>query len=116
VKRYPDVNAGTELLGVSRAIFNDPQELIVRNPNINGTQWMWTGPEEFDPRLKIISHAIRSKKRGFIVNTAIMVILDDITEYRLRIERHQEADVPNDPYTLDFVEAFRQYEPHSLLI
>ncbi len=117
MKRYPEVNAATELLYISRAIFNDPREIIVPDQEALEGPWVWDGPKTYEPRIQIRTGKFNALELGSImVNHAVLRIIDGSVECSAHVDARTMHTVPDDSFMLDLLSAFRQYSPLSVVV
>lgn len=117
IGRYPDVSIGQELLAVSRTIFADPSERIIADRSYPKMPYAWLSPATYEPQLKIIAPKLERLGRGGAkINHAVMILIEGDTSFELIVNHDALDGIKPDEFTIDFLNAFRQYEPHPLTI
>ena len=117
IARYPEVSVGRELFEVSQAIFADPHEIIAVDRSYVDYPFAWCSSSDFIPQLKVIAPGLNSFRKGGIhIDSAVMVLVEDGDEYKIKVEEDNIDEIKDDEFILDFVKAFRQYRQHPLLL
>ena len=116
--RYPEISLGRELLNTSRIIFADPsQEVRISSQIMEGSPYTWDSPDSFNPRLKVQVPGIQVINAGGLqVNTAVIIIKDDGSDYELKIEDDKADLIPDDEFNMEFLMAIRQFEPSPFIL
>lgn len=108
IRQSPDVPAAVELADVSKHIMNS--SFVFPDASI-GNAWHWQSPKDFDPMLRVVvpqgQRVLRNGK--FLIVNAGLAMVEDVTEYWVTIPIRTADRMDDDPYLIDFVEAFRQY-------